>query len=114
MGKRFGRIEPRRRMRDHAHGLLGPVGRKNNWQLAEHADHPTPYGPQRLLSWCQWDPDEMRDDLQDYVAEGLGRPDGVLIVDDTGFINCINKIKQWRGLAARYDKTAAIFIWSER
>ncbi|WTC77561.1 IS5 family transposase [Streptomyces sp. NBC_01637] len=37
---------------------------------------------------------------------------------------CINKIKQWRGLATRYDKTAtihlaglhiaAIFIWSER
>lgn len=41
---------------------------------------------QRLLSWCQWDPDEVRDDLQDYVAEQLGRPDGVLIVDDTGFL----------------------------
>ena len=37
---------------------------------------------------------------------------------------CINKIKQWRGLATRYDKTAtiylaglhiaAIFIWSAR
>ncbi|CAL9278445.1 hypothetical protein [Streptomyces sp. SudanB25_2051] len=37
---------------------------------------------------------------------------------------CINRIKQWRGLATRYDKTAtiylaglhlaAIFIWSAR
>ncbi len=37
---------------------------------------------------------------------------------------CINKLKQWRGLATRYDKTAtiylaglhvaAIFIWSTR
>ncbi|MFE2389726.1 transposase, partial [Streptomyces althioticus] len=37
---------------------------------------------------------------------------------------CINKLKQWRGLATRYDKTAtiylaglhlaAIFIWSAR
>ncbi|KOT98613.1 hypothetical protein ADK86_15985, partial [Streptomyces sp. NRRL F-5755] len=38
--------------------------------------------------------------------------------------HCINKLKQWRGLATRYDKTAtiyltglhlaAIFIWSAR
>ncbi len=32
---------------------------------------------------------------------------------------CINRLKQWRGLATRYDKTAticlaAIFIWSAR
>ncbi|MER5996486.1 hypothetical protein ABT157_37610 [Streptomyces viridosporus] len=25
----------------------------------------------------------MRDDLQEYVAEKLGEPDGVLIIDDT-------------------------------
>lgn len=30
-GHRFGRIEPRRRMRDYVRGLLGPVGRKNSW-----------------------------------------------------------------------------------
>ncbi|WP_399450071.1 hypothetical protein [Streptomyces sp. WAC01280] len=23
---------------------------------------------------------------------------------------CINKLKQWRGLATRYDKTAAIYL----
>lgn len=32
---------------------------------------------------------------------------------------CINKLKQWRGLATRYDKTAttylaAVFVWSAR
>jgi SRSO17 transposase len=86
VGERFGRVEPRRRMRDYVRGLLGPVGRKNSWQLAEHAGNPTPYGLQRLLSWCQWEPDEIRDDLQNYVAERLGQPDGVLIVDDTGFL----------------------------
>lgn len=86
VGERFSRVEPRRRMRDYVRGLLGPVGRKNSWQIAEHAGHDTPYGLQRLLSWCQWDPDEIRDDLQDYVAERLGQPDGVLIVDDTGFL----------------------------
>jgi hypothetical protein len=67
-------------MRDYVRGLLGPVGRKNSWQIAEYAGHGTLYGLQRLLSWCQWDPDQIRDDLQDYVAERLGQPDGVLIV----------------------------------
>ncbi|WP_019073489.1 IS701 family transposase [Streptomyces hokutonensis] len=86
VGERFGRVEPRRRMRDYVRGLLGPVGRKNSWQIAEHAGNDTPYGLQRLLSWCQWDPDEIRDDLRDYVADRLGQPDGVLIVDDTGFL----------------------------
>ncbi len=32
------------------------------------------------------DPDELRDDVQSYVAEKLGAPGGVLIVDDTGFV----------------------------
>ncbi|MFE3905979.1 hypothetical protein ACFXPY_38415 [Streptomyces sp. NPDC059153] len=63
-------------MRDYVRGLLGPVGRKSSWQIAEHAGHDTPYGLQRLLSWCQWDPDEIRDDLQDYIAERLGRCPG--------------------------------------
>ncbi|MFJ5724563.1 hypothetical protein [Streptomyces sp. NPDC093149] len=53
VGERFGRAEPRRRMRDHVRGLLGSVGRKNSWQIAEHAGQDTPYGLQRLLSWRQ-------------------------------------------------------------
>jgi hypothetical protein len=39
----------------------------------------------RLRSWRQWDPDRIHDDLKEYVAEWLGRPDGVLIVDKTKF-----------------------------
>ena len=42
VGERFGRVEPRRHMRDYVRGPLGPVGRKNNWQLAEHAGHVSP------------------------------------------------------------------------
>jgi hypothetical protein len=90
-------------MRDYVRGLLGPVGRKNSWQLAEHAGHATPYGLQRLLSWCQRDPDEIRDDLRDYVAERLGQQDGVLIVDDTGFIK---KGSVSAGVQRQYSGTA--------
>ncbi|WP_370685172.1 IS701 family transposase [Streptomyces sp. MnatMP-M27] len=86
IGHRFGRVEPRRRMRDYVRGLLAPVARKNSWQLAEQAGHATPDGLQHLLSRARWDPDEIRDDVQAFVAESIGRPEGVLIVDYTGFL----------------------------
>ncbi|GHH57056.1 hypothetical protein HNQ79_006348 [Streptomyces candidus] len=35
IGHRFGRADLRGRMRDYVRALLGPVGRKNGWQLAE-------------------------------------------------------------------------------
>ncbi|MCX5355841.1 transposase [Streptomyces mirabilis] len=60
------------------------MGRKDSWQLAEHAGHPTPAGLQHLLGRACWSPDEVRDDLQEYVADRLGDPTGVLIIDDTG------------------------------
>ena len=85
-GARFCRVEARRRMRDYVRGLLGPVGRKNSWQLAEYAGHATPHGLQHLLSHSRWDADGLRDDLQAYVAEQLGQSNGVLILDDTGFV----------------------------
>lgn len=45
-----------------------------------------PDGLQYLLSRGRWDADSVRDDLQQYVPDQLGDEDGVLIVDDTGFI----------------------------
>lgn len=85
IGHRFGRVDMRRRIRAYVHGLLAPVGRKNSWQLAEHAGHRTPAGLQRLLSRACWNPDEVRDDLQEYIAEKLGDPAGALIIDGTGW-----------------------------
>lgn len=86
VGHRFGRVDLRRRMRDYVRALIGPVGRKNGWQLAEYVGHDVPAGLQHLLNRARWDPDEVRDDLQEYVAERLGEPDGVLIIDETGFL----------------------------
>ncbi|MFG2886749.1 hypothetical protein ACGFYV_31380 [Streptomyces sp. NPDC048297] len=54
IGHRFGRADLRRRMRDYVRALLGPVGRKNGWQLAEYAGHSTPDGLQRLLDGATW------------------------------------------------------------
>jgi SRSO17 transposase len=102
-GHRFKRVEPHRRMRDYIRGLLGPVGRKNGWQLVEFAGHQTPDRLQRLLNGARWNADELRDDLQHYVAERLGEPDGILVLDDTGFLK---KGTTSAGVQRQYSGTA--------
>ena len=59
---RFGRRESRQRALVYLQGLLGPVERKNGWQLAEYAGDATPDGVQRLLATYRWDADGVRDD----------------------------------------------------
>ncbi|MDG5809329.1 IS701 family transposase [Streptomyces ossamyceticus] len=103
IGHRFGRVELRRRMRDYVRGLLAPVARKNSWQLAEQAGHSTPDGLQHLLAGSKWEPDDIRDDLQEYVASKLGEAGGVLIIDDTGFIK---KGTTSAGVQRQYSGTA--------
>ena len=81
--------------------------RKNGWQLAEQAGDATPYGVQRLLSTYCWDADLVRDDLAGYVVEHLGDTDGVLVVDETGFLKKGNKSagvqRQYSGTAGRIE-----------
>ncbi|MEU9671719.1 transposase [Streptomyces bobili] len=107
IGHRFGVVEPRRRMRDYVRALLAPVARKNSWQLAEHAGHATLDGLQHLLSRARRNPDDIRDDLQTYVAEHLGRPYGVLIIDDTSFLK---KGTTSAGVQRQYPGTAGARI----
>ena len=104
---RFRRPEPRRRALEYLRGLLSPVERKNGWQLAEQAGDSTPYGLQRLVSTYQWDADLVRDDLRDYVVQHLGDADGVLVVDETGFLKKGDKSvgvqRQYSGTAGRIE-----------
>ena len=46
-GRLFVRAEPRQQAGRYLEGLLGPVKRKNGWQLAEHLGEPGPQGVQR-------------------------------------------------------------------
>ncbi|OEJ55046.1 transposase [Streptomyces agglomeratus] len=94
-------------MRDYVRGLLGPVGRKNGWQLAEYVGHATPDGLQHLLSRSRWEADEVRDDLHAYVAEHLGADNSVLIIDDTGFVK---KGTTSAGVQRQYSGTAGARI----
>ena len=104
---RFARAEPRRRALAYLRGLLGNVGRKNGWQLAEHAGERTPDGIQRLLSTADWDPDLVRDDLRAYVVEHLSEEGAVLVVDETGFLKkgttSVGVQRQYSGTAGKVD-----------
>jgi SRSO17 transposase len=104
---RFARAEPRRRALAYLRGLLGNVGRKNGWQLAEHAGERTPDGMQRLLATADWDPDRVRDDLRAYVVEHLGDPSAVLVADETGFLKkgttSVGVQRQYSGTAGKVD-----------
>jgi SRSO17 transposase len=100
---RFGRSQPRARAREYLTGLVAGLERKNGWTLAEHAGAVCPDGMQRLLRKADWDIDGVRDDLREYVVEHLGAPDGVLIVDDTGFVK---KGTRSAGVQRQYSGTA--------
>lgn len=100
---RFARSEPRKRAIGYVRALLGTTERKNGWQLAEHLGDPTPDGVQHLLARADWDPDAVRDDLICYATEHLGHPDGVLVVDETGFLK---KGTMSAGVARQYSGTA--------
>ncbi len=103
----LGRVEVRRRVGAVLRGLLGEIERKNGWQLAEHAGEATPDGIQRLLNQARWDVERVRDELRAYVAEHLGDPGGVLVVDETGFLKKGSKSagvqRQYSGTAGRIE-----------
>ena len=104
---RFARSEQRQRSLAYLKALLSPVERKNGWQIAEQMGQGSPDGVQRLLNAAQWSADGVRDDLQQYVIEHLGEPDGVLIVDETGFLKqgtkSVGVKRQYSGTAGRVE-----------
>jgi SRSO17 transposase len=104
---RFRRGEVRKRAQRYLAGLLGRVGRKNGWQLAEHLGEPGPQGVQRLLNAARWDAEAVRDDLRGYGVEHLGDPQGVLVLDETGFLkkgtHSVGVPRQYSGTAGRTE-----------
>lgn len=86
----------------YVRGLLAEVERKNGWQLAEQAGYAHPRGMQRVLDRYVWDADAVRDDLREQVLTTLGAPDGILVVDETGFPK---KGQHSVGVARQYSGT---------
>jgi SRSO17 transposase len=103
IGHGFFRLEVRLRAQRYLAGLLGSVERKNGWQMAEQLGESGPQGVQRLLNSARWDADAVRDDLREYVIEHLGDGDGILVIDETGFLK--KGIKS-AGVKRQYSGTA--------
>jgi SRSO17 transposase len=87
--------------------LLAPLERKNGWHLAEAAGDASPDGVQDFLARTRWDADTLRDVLRSYVIEHLADPDGVLVIDETGFLKKGDKSagvqRQYSGTAGRIE-----------
>ncbi|MEV7676612.1 IS701 family transposase [Streptomyces sp. NPDC088752] len=106
---RFRRVEPWATARAYLFGLFSAVERKNCWQLAEQAGRTRPGPMQRLLRTARWNADDIRDDVRAYVVEHLGADDGVLIVDETGFLKkghgSAGVQRQYTGTAGRIENS---------
>jgi SRSO17 transposase len=103
IGPRFRRAEVRRRAGRFLEGFLATLPRKNGWQVAEERGEVGPRGVQRLLGEADWDEEGVRDDLRAYVIEQLAEADGIVVMDETGFLK---KGKKSAGVARQYSGTA--------
>ncbi|KDA41069.1 transposase family protein [Frankia sp. BMG5.23] len=110
----FGRVagcfpneQPRAQARAYVAGLLSRTERKNGWTLAEFNGDAGPQKMKRLLNEYSWNADAVRNVVAGYVAENLAEPDGVLVVDETGFLKKGNRSagvqRQYSGTAGRVE-----------
>jgi SRSO17 transposase len=109
MGEVFSRIEVRKTAGAFIDGLLSGAERKTGWLMAEQAGFDRPYRMQSLLGRSSWSADALRDVVRGYVFEALGDPDGVLVVDETGFVkegaHSVGVARQYSGTAGRIENS---------
>jgi len=55
------------------------------------------------LGRAVWNAEAVRDDLRGYLMEHLGTPQGVMVIDETGFLK---KGRHSAGVARQYSGTA--------
>ena len=110
---RLGPVFRRRQLRETGgaflDGLMSGIERKTGWMMAEQAGLPGPWRMQALLGKSRWDADALRDEVRAYAIEALGCPDGVLVVDETGFVkkgrHSVGVARQHTGTAGRVENS---------
>ena len=103
IGSAFKRSEQRASAGVFIDGLLSGAERKTGWMLAEEAGLARPYRIQSLLGRSSWSADTLSARVRSYTLDAIGDPDGVLVVDETGFLK---KGAQSVGVARQYSGTA--------
>lgn len=103
----FGRRELRETAGAFLDGLLSGIARKTGWLMAEQAGLDHPNRMQTLIGRSRWEADALRDRVRVDVLEALGDPDGVLVVDETGFLkkgtHSVGVARQYSGTAGRIE-----------
>ena len=103
----FARVEGHAHASAYLRGLLGSAERKNGWQVAEATGYTQPRSIQRVLDRSVWDAQAACEALRAFVVETLGAPDGVLVVDETGFLKqgakSVGVKRQYSGTAGRIE-----------
>jgi len=103
----FKRVEQRATADAFLDGLLSRAERKTGWMLAEEAGHERPYRMQSLLGRSAWSADALCERVRRYVVDALGDGDGVLVVDETGFLkkggHSVGVARQYSGTAGRVE-----------
>jgi SRSO17 transposase len=98
----FPRSETRAHFFDYMVGQLSPLERKSIEPMALHVKGGTIRGLQRFISDVPWDEEHLRWTYHQLVADAMGDPEGVLMVDETGFVK---KGKESVGVARQYCGT---------
>ena len=103
----FKRSEQRMSAGAFLDGLFSGVERKTGWMLAEEAGLERPYRIQSLLGRSSWSADGLCGRVRRYALDALGDPDGVLVVDETGFLkkgtHSVGVARQYSGTAGRIE-----------
>jgi SRSO17 transposase len=81
----FGRVTTRQHLDTYVLGQIGPLERKSVEPIADASGTP-PRNLQQFLSLYRWDESDMRDRLQQRVAQQLAHPHSVGIIDETSFV----------------------------
>jgi SRSO17 transposase len=95
----FARSEPRAHFFDSMVGQWSQLERKSIEPMALQGEGGPIRGMPRLIRDVCWDEEQMRWHSQQLVADELGDPDGVLMVEETGFVK---KGKDSVGVARPY------------
>jgi SRSO17 transposase len=82
----FGRKEAQRRSEQYVRGLLvQQTDRRNAENVAETIAGATPRALQRLLTEAPWPTEPVIERLQAYVGARLTTPEGIFVLDESGF-----------------------------